>query len=55
MGKYRVLIVEDDAALRNTLSEVLARNGFDAEQSVDGQDAARENSKMPSRFGACWT
>lgn len=39
MGKYRVLIVEDDAELRQTLSEVFERNEFEAEQSIDGLDA----------------
>ena len=36
---YRVLVVEDDAELRTTVSEALARNQYEVVQSVDGVDA----------------
>jgi two-component system, OmpR family, response regulator MprA len=35
----RVLIVDDDADIRDTLGELFRRNGFDVELACDGVDA----------------
>jgi CheY-like chemotaxis protein len=38
-AQSRVLIAEDDPAIRTMLREMLAREGFVVESAVDGQDA----------------
>ncbi|HZS07795.1 MAG TPA: sigma-54 dependent transcriptional regulator [Blastocatellia bacterium] len=38
-GKHRVLIVEDDAQLRDTLTSFLARAGYDVAAAHDGHEA----------------
>lgn len=38
-GKARILIVDDEASVREVLSEMLASEGYETEQARDGDDA----------------
>ena len=38
----RILIVEDDSALRNSIRSILERNGHDVHSAGDGAAGARE-------------
>lgn len=42
MSQYRILVVEDDAELRRTLTEALTRNEFEVTEAFDGQDATEK-------------
>src|SRR6202453_216292 len=39
MAKHKVLVVEDDGALRSNLSEVFSLNDFEVRQASDGLEA----------------
>jgi two-component system KDP operon response regulator KdpE len=38
----RILLIEDDAALRNSVSKILERSGYDVQVSADGAAGVRE-------------
>jgi len=42
MSQYRILVVEDDAELRRTLTEALTRSEFEVIEAFDGQDATEK-------------
>lgn len=44
----RILLVEDDIALRATLAEVLEERGFEVACACDGRDALRELATHPA-------
>lgn len=44
----RILIVDDDEQLRNLLSEVLRRAGYEVEVARDGQEALRLYGEQPT-------
>lgn len=39
MTRQRILVVDDDATLRETLTEVLTEDGFDVRSARDGREA----------------
>ena len=43
----RILIAEDDSAIRQLLRTVLQRHGFDAETAVDGSETLRIIAQRP--------
>jgi CheY-like chemotaxis protein len=43
----RILVVEDDPALRNTLAEVLRENGYEVACAADGKDALAQLGARP--------
>ena len=43
----RVLVVDDDAAVRNSLDRALRVNGYDVELAVDGVDALNRVASQP--------
>jgi CheY-like chemotaxis protein len=44
----RILLVEDDSALRDTLADVLAEEGFEVACAANGQDALERLHSGPS-------
>jgi DNA-binding response OmpR family regulator len=46
---HRILIVEDDAALREMMAELLEVEGFDADVACNGQEALEKAHENPPR------
>ena len=44
-GGARILVVEDDETLRETLGEVIAEDGYDVRMASDGQQALAEMAR----------
>ncbi len=47
MSQYKIMVVEDDTELRQTLIEALSRNDFLVFEAIDGQDAVEKIRKDP--------
>lgn len=52
MASMRVLIVDDDEAVRTSLAHALKRDGYEVSQATDGLEALREAAAGQSVFGA---
>ena len=50
MTKKQILLVEDDASLRDALCDTLNLNGYDVIQAADGQQAG---NKLKKGFYGC--
>lgn len=50
MGGERVLVVDDDPAIRNLVATVLRREQFQIETATDGEDALEKISAQPFRL-----
>jgi two-component system chemotaxis response regulator CheY len=55
ISRASILVVEDDAAIRYAVREVLARGGFDVITASDGREALTHISARPSRFSLILT
>lgn len=42
---FRILVVDDDQELRQTINELLSREGYRVEQAVNGKEAAAQVQK----------
>lgn len=51
----RILLVEDNGAIRRVLTTILAEAGFDVEPATDGEEAVRLYQSRPGEFAAVVT
>ena len=49
----RVLIVEDDAAARRGLTELVRAWGYEADNAADGQEGLEKVTTLPAVRGSC--
>jgi two-component system OmpR family response regulator len=47
-AKASILVVDDDASIREALCEYLARHGFDVRGASDGEDMDRQQAQQPA-------
>ena len=52
MGKYKILIVDDDENIRNTMKAILEDEGYIVDMAVTGAEAVQKTQKTTYNIAA---